>query len=178
MSEERHEIVPNTNRRLQKRRKRTTLFGKRRRQIFLEHLAATCNVTASARAAGVHVTTVYVCRMRDAGFRADWDAALVQGYARLEAALLERATSGRDRCQVRGDKIVEGPDAPDQVDWEKGMELLRHHQRGMAGFTKAPRTKALRVPIDQVSDKLIRKFRALGVRPEAGAKPGRPRRRR
>lgn len=160
------EIVPNTNRRLQRRRKRTTLFGVRRRQIFLEHLAATCNVTASAEAAGVHVTTTYVCRMRDEGFRADWDAALVQGYARLEAALLERASSGRARCRVRGDKIVEGPDAAGEVDWDKGMQLLNHHRRGLAGFTSAPRNKILRVPIDKVAEKLIRKLKALGVRPE------------
>ena len=163
MDEAEMEIVPNTNRQLQKRRKRATLFGKTRREAFLEHLAATCNVTASAQAAGVHVTTVYCCRMRDDGFRADWGAALEQGYARLEAALIERAQSGGGRCTVAGDKIVEGPDSPGELDWDKAMELLRHHRRGLAGFTKAPRTQALRVPIGELAAKLIRKMKALGV---------------
>lgn len=171
MSEEPKEIVPNCNRMLQKRRKRHNLFGKRRRAIFLEHLAATCNVQASAAAAEVAASTVYANRMRDADFRADWQAALEQGYARLEAALIERAMRGEGRAAIKGDKEVEGPDAPAEIDWEKGMELLRHHQRGLAG--KGPRgvpAAPQRVPIEQVTDKLIRKLRALGVRPKGDSR--------
>jgi hypothetical protein len=164
-------IEPGCNRRLQKRRKRHNLFGKRRRAIFLEHLAATCNVQASAAAAGVAVSTVYATRMRDPGFRADWQAALEQGYARLEAALVERATRGAGRAQLRGDKIVEGPDSPEGIDWEKGMELLRHHQRGLAGFQQPGRAEPRRVPIEQVGAKLIRKLKALGLRPKDGPEP-------
>jgi len=166
------EIVPNCNRRLQKRRKRHNLFGKARRAIFLEHLAATCNVQASAAAAGVAVSTVYANRMRDAGFRADWDAALEQGYARLEAALIERAMRGEGRIPVRGDKQVDGPEAPEEIDWDKGMELLRHHQRGLAGIgQRNPTHVPKRVPIGTVTAKLIRKLKAIGVRPEGGPEP-------
>lgn len=170
MSEEpKDEIVPNCNRRLQKRRKRHNLFGKRRRAIFLEHLAATCNVQASAAAAGVAVSTVYANRMRDADFRADWQAALEQGYARLEAALIERAMRG-ERREIKGDRIVEGPDSPAEIDWEKGMELLRHHQRGLMGTARHnPAHMPKRAPIDRVTEKLVRKLRALGVRPEGEA---------
>ena len=167
----RHEIVPNCNRRLQKRRKRHNLFGKRRREIFLEHLAATCNVQASAAAAGVAVSTVYANRMRDPDFRADWQAALEQGYARLEAALVERALRGSGRTKVRGDKIVEGPDAPAEIDWDKAMELLRHHQRGLAGHVTPGRVEPKRVPIGQVAAKLIRKLKALGIRPNDEPEP-------
>jgi hypothetical protein len=133
------EIVPNCNRKPQKRRKRRQLFGARARAVFLEHLAATCNVQASAGAAAVAVSTVYANRMRGAGFRTDWDAALEQGYARLEAALLERAAREAERIEISGDAIVEGADAPEAVDWDKGMELLRHHQRGLAGLNVAGR---------------------------------------
>lgn len=169
MREEREEIVPNCNRQLQKRRKRHHMFGKRRRAIFLEHLAATCNVQAAAAAAEVAVSTVYANRMRDAEFRADWQAALEQGYARLEAALIERAARGAERAEIKGDKIVEGPDAPEEIDWEKGMELLRHHQRGLAGYNVPGRVVPKRVEIEQVTAKLIRKLKALGVRPEGEA---------
>lgn len=164
-------IEPNCNRRLQKRRKRHNLFGRERREIFLEHLAATCNVQASAAAAGVAVSTVYANRMRDPDFRSDWQAALEQGYAALEVALVERALHGGRRAKVRGDKQVEGPDAPGEIDWEKGLELLRHHQRGLAGFNQPGQLAPKRVPIEQVAAKLIRKFRALGLRPDGDPAP-------
>ena len=123
---------------------------------------------ASAAAAGVAVSTVYANRMRDAGFRADWQAALEQGYARLEAALIERAMRGEGRIPIRGDKAVEGPEAPEEIDWEKGMELLRHHQRGLARVAQRnPTHVPKRVEIGTVTAKLIRKLKAIGVRPEA-----------
>lgn len=163
---EREEIVAGPNRGLHKRRKRHKHFGKARRETFLEHLAATCNVTASAAVAGVAVSTVYAHRMKDEAFRADWDAALAQGYARLEAALLERAARGGEPAALRGDKIVEGPDSPDEIDWDKAMELLKHHQRGLARLNAPGRTVPKRVEIEQVTAKLIRKLKAIGVRPE------------
>lgn len=166
-----HEIVPNCNRRLQKRRKRHNIFGKRRRTMFLEHLAATCNVQASATAAGVAVSTVYANRMRDPDFRADWQAALEQGYARLEAALVERALRGAGRARFSGDKDVEGPEAPAEIDWDKAMELLRHHQRGLAGLNQSGWLEPKRVPIAQVAAKLIRKLKALGIRPDDAPEP-------
>ena len=152
--DEGEEIVPNCNRKLQKRRKRHQIFGVRARTVFLEHLAATCNVQESTKAARVAVSTVYANRMRDAGFRADWDAALEQGYARLEAALIERAARGAERIEISGDAIVEG------------MELLRHHQRGLAGFNVPKRNVPKRVEIEEVTAKLIRKLKAIGVRVE------------
>lgn len=173
------EIMPGCNRRLHQRRKRHNLFGKARRQAFLEHLAATCNVQASAAVAGVAVSTVYANRMRDAEFRADWDAAIAQGYARLEAALIARAAAGEGRTEIAGDKIVDpstgsgrgGPEAPERIDWDKGMELLRHQQRNLAGRPVDNRMRPARVPIEQVAAKLIRKLKALGVSPDGEGNP-------
>lgn len=162
--EELHELIePIANRRLQKRRTRRKLFGKKRQERFLEHLAATCNVTASAAAADITIGPVYRQRMINPEFRAGWDAALEQGYARLEAALIERAERGSNRPQVHGDKIVDGPDSPAEIDWEKGMELLRHHRRGLAGIGKRGLPPPRRVPVDEVAAKLIKKLKALGV---------------
>ena len=42
------------------------------KQEFLEHLEATGHVTVSARAAGVHYTTIYRWRESDAAFRSAW----------------------------------------------------------------------------------------------------------
>lgn len=61
------------------------------RAAFLAELARTANVTAAAKAAGMATPAIYRLRAQDERFRADWHAALCEGYARLEAMLLEEA---------------------------------------------------------------------------------------
>ena len=68
-----------------------TRLNARTRRLFLNHLAETANVAASARAAGVGSSAVYAERRRSAGFRDDWARALGEGYARLETDLLAEA---------------------------------------------------------------------------------------
>ena len=68
-----------------------TRLNARTRRLFLNHLAETANVAASARAAGVASSGVYAERRRSAGFRDDWARALGEGYARLETDLLAEA---------------------------------------------------------------------------------------
>jgi hypothetical protein len=68
------------------------------RRLFLDHLAETANVSASARTAGVTGSAVYGERRRSPAFRSDWALALAEGYARLETDLLAEAlqtASGR-----------------------------------------------------------------------------------
>ncbi|WP_432814112.1 hypothetical protein [Sphingorhabdus sp.] len=57
------------------------------RAQFLDHLAQTANVSASARAAGVKGSAVYAERRRTPAFRDAWALALAEGYARLETDL-------------------------------------------------------------------------------------------
>ena len=52
------------------------------RSLFLDHLAQTANVAASARAAGVSSNAVYAERRRTPAFRDAWALALAEGYAR------------------------------------------------------------------------------------------------
>ena len=61
------------------------------RSLFLDHLAQTANVAASARAAGVSSNAVYAERRRTPAFRDAWALALAEGYARLETDLLAEA---------------------------------------------------------------------------------------
>ncbi len=58
---------------------------------FLDALATSSNVAASARAAGITAAAVYRRRGHDAAFAARWQAALCDGYARLEEELLAEA---------------------------------------------------------------------------------------
>lgn len=60
-------------------------------ELFLDHLATTCNVAASAAAAGFSKTAVNARRRRDPAFAQRWQAAVDSGVSRIEALLLRRA---------------------------------------------------------------------------------------
>jgi len=77
-----------------------------RRELFLAKLAASANVAAAARAAGVAESSVYRSRRRSARFRQQWADALEEGYNRLELMLLERAMNGTRRRVFHGGKAV------------------------------------------------------------------------
>lgn len=64
-------------------------FDAARREVFLDWLGATCNLTLSAEKAGVAPVTVIRHRRRDPGFAEEWRVALQQGRERLEAELLQ-----------------------------------------------------------------------------------------
>lgn len=91
---------------------------------FIDHLTATCNVTASLREVGMSDTTVYRHRRKSAPFRAAWDRALTEGYARLEAMLLDRAINGKRVTVEREGKTVEIVEYSDSL----ALNLLRQHR--------------------------------------------------
>ncbi|HEX2811389.1 MAG TPA: hypothetical protein VHO04_01805 [Sphingopyxis sp.] len=64
---------------------------RRQMDVFLDALAESSNVAASARAAGIAANAMYRERRRNAGFAARWHEALCEGFARLEAELLSEA---------------------------------------------------------------------------------------
>lgn len=61
---------------------------------FLDHLRQSCNIAASARAAGVSSSAVYALRERDGDFKASWDEALEDAYDMLEGEARRRAFEG------------------------------------------------------------------------------------
>jgi hypothetical protein len=129
MARKRTEIRGGNRRRVQVRKVVRASFTPARRQVFLDHLAACCNVTASAAAAGVGISTVYDARRRDPLFAQQWDEAMEVGYATLEALLIERAAKGGH--YVPGDTQVPGPET---VDTWLALDLLR-----LSKMAKAPR---------------------------------------
>jgi len=64
------------------------------RKTFLSELAATSNVSASARKAGVTTSVVYDARRNDPAFYRRWREALCEGYDHLEMTLLYRLRIG------------------------------------------------------------------------------------
>jgi hypothetical protein len=138
------------------------LFGKAAEALFLAHLAATCNVAASARAAGVTAQCVYQKRMRDADFRRRWREALEQGYARLEARALEQALGSQAvAAGTQGEVAIEVEEGP--LDKELTIFLLREHKKALAGIE---RPGAAPQPADwsQVEDWCVRRLRTLKAR--------------
>lgn len=176
--EENEKIMPNTNRRLQRTRTRRKLFGVRRQEIFLDALAASCNVAASAAAAGVCAGAVYAQRRKNPAFRDAWNVALEQGYARLEAALLERAERGLDRPRIGGAGEAGGPstgsgqagggaaETPVEPDWDKAMDLLRQHRRGLDGAPHRGGHVTRRIGAEALRERIVRKLKAIGYRVE------------
>lgn len=63
-------------------------------RTFLSELAATSNITASARKAGISTTTAYDTRRANPEFNRKWQQALCEGYDHLEMELLHRLRSG------------------------------------------------------------------------------------
>ncbi len=61
---------------------------------FLSELAATSNVSAAARKAGVSTGTAYDTRRANPEFNRQWQQALSEGYDHLEMELLHRLRNG------------------------------------------------------------------------------------
>ncbi len=126
-------VAPRGGRRWQAQRMRRTHFTPERKEKFLEHFAATCDVTASAAVAGVSESTVYNHRRSDPAFAAGWQEALEQGYARLEAEAVAQRIAAMKALKVRLGKTLAAPDCEAAAEFERVMHLLREHKRGLAG---------------------------------------------
>lgn len=103
------------------------------REDFLNHLAATCSVKLSCEAVGMGIPGAYALRRRDAAFAAQWRAALLTGYDRLEAALLEHAT--RALTLIELGEVPEMPFDPEAALRIIGMYATRlaKTERGSGG---------------------------------------------
>lgn len=93
-------IAPNNRRVLQKRNIGHVRFDAKAQQVFLAHFSATCDCAAAAAAAGVCENTVLNHRRRDPAFAEEYDAALDQGYVRLEAEALRQRLLAQERLRA------------------------------------------------------------------------------
>ena len=66
-------------------------------KVFLSELAATSNISAAARKAGITTATAYDQRRHDAEFNRAWQRALCEGYDHLEMELLRRLRDAIDQ---------------------------------------------------------------------------------
>ena len=81
-------------------------FTEKLKEIFLEKLRETCNVTLAAQAVGVASATAYKHRRDDIIFQERWDEALQEGVDLLEAEAHRRAFGGVDEpVFYKGDEV-------------------------------------------------------------------------
>ena len=73
------------------------------RTIFLEKLAETSNVSASAAEAGITPSRAYKARRDEAKFAEAWFAAVIEGYEHLEMETLHRLRMGTDKDEPKFD---------------------------------------------------------------------------
>jgi hypothetical protein len=136
-------------------------------ETFLEELAATCNVSASAEACGFSDTAIYKRRMRDPGFAAAWAAALEQGYAKLEAMLVENATESLRREPIAGDR------SPPAIGFNDALNLLKLHRASVRGGKPQRYAWRQQEPdIEDVRAEILRKVAAMERAREGQAAQG------
>ena len=91
------------------------------REVFLEKLAETSNVSASAAWAHVTTSQVYASRRGEPEFARRWQAALCEGYDNLEMELLYRLRTG-DTAAPGGGKF----------EYAVALRLLAAHRESAA----------------------------------------------
>lgn len=117
------------------------MFDRARKDVFLEWFAATCNAVLSAEKAGVAYQTPFKHRMKDPEFEAEWDAALAQGYARLEARTVQEAHEifGQSGTLAEGEQdspstsLRTNGESEGKFNVELALLLLREYRRRLPG---------------------------------------------
>ena len=132
-------------------------------EIFLDHLAATANVMASAKACGFSPAAIYFRRRKDAAFQQRWDVALAQGYAHIEALLVQRAIEALEGFEP-------DPDTPiiiRDMTVKDALILLGHHRRAIEGGPRSRREWARPRSLDEMRESILRKLEGLSRADEA-----------
>jgi hypothetical protein len=146
-------------------------------RAFLDELAASANVRAAARAAGVSPQAAYARRRQWPAFAAAWDAARADGWLRLELLLLETATAtlepvlrqAQDERGVGRGEALEGP----AMSVEQALQLWFHRPgaRDGAGRGRGHAWRRQEPDIEEVRASILRKIEAI-ERAEAGEGAG------
>jgi len=148
------------------RKPRRCEWTKAKERMFFTALAETCNVTASAQAAGMSASGAYFRRRKVAAFRAAWAEAIGIAYQRLELVLLDRALNGTEKVVKRRDGSEEVMrDYSNQV----ALTLLKMHRDSAKEATEEPDE----VEIAELRQRLVDKLERLGARFRAEKKQGR-----
>jgi hypothetical protein len=168
-------LVPGRNRTLQVRQNGgRKLFGKARKEVFLNWFAATANVGFACERAGVTRQTVSRHRLSDPAFAAAYHDAIALGVPDLQARL-QAWLNGRPKLDAHG--ALQPPDE-EAFDPQLALQILREQQRMIAGHEGGPgqpRKQGRRPKVAtnaQVKEALVKALKAFGVRTKPGIVAG------
>jgi hypothetical protein len=155
------------------------LFDARRRAIFLEWFAATCNAKLAAEKADIGYHTVFRHRRLDSGFAEAWDAALAQGYAVLEAGLLADALASEANNHSNSETDEQATEIISPLNFEQRMALLREYRRadgrrGPRGVGKPPTIAPRIATAEEMEEALIKRLKHFAMRVAEADAGGRP----
>ncbi|HEY0130129.1 MAG TPA: hypothetical protein VGB57_01905 [Allosphingosinicella sp.] len=124
--------------------------------LFLDVLAATCNVSLAAEEAGVGHTSVYRQRRLRPDFARKWQAVLEQSYDRLDMALIEAANACVAGEDERGDRPLRA------MSVDQAIRLLQLHRASATGAGRRPGWKGGPTRgFDHYRDSIARKIEAI-----------------
>lgn len=133
--------------------------------LFIDALAASCNVTHAAAVAGFSKEAIYRRRRTDAAFAALWQAALDQGVARLDMASVRRAI-----------EVLEGrlpdPDAPlPDMTARDAIAILQLHRPSVSGAGNRRGWRGRPRSLEEVRGSILAKLEAIETARRAGKLP-------
>jgi hypothetical protein len=175
---ERADDVPirsNNRRAMQRRRMRNVRFDERRKGIFLDCFARSCDLLAAAAAAGVCERTVYNHIRSDTAFAEAFQEALEAGYRWLETEAVRQRLEAQGRLRSAIAEAEESgetlPLAEEGVEFDRTMKLLaRWHRRdGRLGWRQVGHGRQRRWTFEEAMAALDRRMRDLGL--PTGAPP-------
>lgn len=136
-------------------------WSRRMREEFLDALAGSCNIKASAAAVGVEPESVYYLKRNDARFAEEWSKALACGYEVLETRLVGLALAGEGRTVDNG---VEGP-----IDKELALKLLGTHRDAMLRKPRAGGPPIRRATSEETDAAILARIEKIERARKAGA---------
>ena len=124
---------------------------------FLDRLASSYNVTYAAARTGFSRHAIYARRRSDPGFAERWQAALEQGYARLELALVKAAN---DRLSRK----LPDPNMPfPEMTVREAITILQLHRAAVTGdgTTRHPGWHARPRKLEEMKASILTKLEAI-----------------
>jgi hypothetical protein len=147
--------------RVQIARARLQQWSPRIEMRFLATLAATCNVKAACAEVGLSKSSAYGHRKRWRAFAERWDAAVEEGFVRIEAGLLQHG------CNLFSGEV--GDEADEWVPLgpmtvEQAIQVLQMHKHQVRGIGKPPGTRRRPPkPLDELAPGIMRKWNMLAA---------------
>lgn len=151
------DTVPPRHRRRRFIGRKWVRWSNKKKDLFLDHLAATCNVKQSAAAAGVDPGSVYALRRKDPAFDAAWAKALALGYQMIETQLVGHVLEGSGAREITNGAVEKtGP-----IDVDLALRMLAHHGAAIAGRVPRGGPRRKRASREEVEAAILKKLAAI-----------------